>query len=280
MADGGGRGIDRLLEVMRRLRDPEGGCPWDIEQSFATIAPYTIEEAYEVADAILREDWDELRGELGDLLLQVAYHAQMADERGWFGFDEVAHAIADKMIERHPHVFGKDEVAGSAALKGIWEDRKAKERAAKARHRGGDASVLADVPTALPALTRALKLQKRAARVGFDWGEAAPVFAKLREELGELEAALAEAAPRGELELELGDLLFSVVNLARHLQLDPETSLRATNAKFERRFRSIEAAAARQGREVGTLTLDELEALWQAAKAEECHPAGAAVPSC
>jgi ATP diphosphatase len=271
---GDGRGIERLLAVMQRLRDPVAGCPWDVEQSFATIAPYTIEEAYEVADAIEREDWDDLRAELGDLLLQVAYHAQMAAEEGRFDFDAVAHGIADKMIERHPHVFGPEEVAGSAALKGIWEERKAEERAAKAAARGGDQSVLADVPVALPALTRALKLQKRAARVGFDWGEAAPVFLKLREELDELEAALAEGAPQAVTALELGDLLFSVVNLARHLHLDPETALRATNAKFERRFRRIEAAAQAQGREVGSLTLDELEALWQQAKAEE-RPAAA-----
>ncbi|MEK0084751.1 nucleoside triphosphate pyrophosphohydrolase [Benzoatithermus flavus] len=275
MADGDGRGIDRLLSVMRRLRDPRTGCPWDIEQSFATIAPYTIEEAYEVADAIERADWADLEGELGDLLLQVVYHAQMADERGWFDFDAVARAIADKMIARHPHVFGSDEVADSAALMGIWEERKARERAAKAQARGADASVLADVPVALPALTRALKLQKRAARVGFDWGEAAPVLSKLREELDELETALAEAVSKDELALELGDLLFSVVNLARHLQLDPEAALRATNAKFERRFRRIEAAAARQGRPVGSLTLDELEALWQQAKAEERRAAPA-----
>jgi ATP diphosphatase len=265
----GERGIDRLLAVMRRLRDPERGCPWDIEQSFATIAPYTIEEAYEVADAIQREDWADLEGELGDLLLQVAYHAQMAEEEGRFDFDAVAHGIADKMIARHPHVFGADEVEGSAALKGIWEERKAHERAAKASARGGDTSVLADVPVALPALTRALKLQKRAARVGFDWGEARPVFRKLREELDELEAALAEDAPQAVTELELGDLLFSVVNLARHLQLDPETALRATNAKFERRFRAMEATAAHAGRALGELTLDELEALWEQAKRAE-----------
>ena len=265
----GERGIDRLLAVMRRLRDPERGCPWDIEQSFATIAPYTIEEAYEVADAIAREDWGDLRSELGDLLLQVAYHTQMGEEQGLFDFDAVAHGIADKMIARHPHVFGDDEVAGSAALHGVWEERKARERAARAAAGGGDDSLLADVPLGFPALTRALKLQKRAARAGFDWGAAAPVLAKLREELGELEAALAEGAPEGETELELGDLLFTVVNLARHLRLDPEAALRATNAKFERRFRRIEALAACAGRAAGELSLDELEALWEQAKAEE-----------
>jgi MazG family protein len=263
------RGIDRLLAVMRRLRDPERGCPWDVEQTFATIAPYTIEEAYEVADAIRRKDWGDLKGELGDLLLQVVYHARMAEEEGRFDFESVAHGIADKMILRHPHVFGDETVEGSAALRAIWEERKADERAAKAERGGGDASLMADVPLAFPALTRALKLQKRAARVGFDWGAAAPVIAKLREELDELEAALAQGASPLAAEEELGDLLFTLVNLARHLRFDPEAALRATNAKFERRFRRIEAAAASTGRPVGSLGLDELEALWAQAKAEE-----------
>jgi MazG family protein len=259
------RGIDRLLSVMRRLRDPATGCPWDIEQSFATIAPYTIEEAYEVADAIAREDWDALPGELGDLLLQVVYYTQMGAEAGRFDFDAVAHGIADKMIGRHPHVFGAEEIAGSAALRMIWEERKAAERARK----GGDPSVLADVPIGFPALTRALKLQKRATRVGFDWGAAAPILAKVKEEIAELEDALARDLPAEERELELGDLLFTVVNLARHLDIDPEAALRATNAKFERRFRAIEAAATAQGREVAAMTLDELETLWVAAKLAE-----------
>ena len=261
----GEHGIDRLLAVMRRLRDPQQGCPWDIEQTFATIAPYTIEEAYEVADAIAREDWDALPGELGDLLLQVVYYTQMGAEAGRFDFDEVAHRIADKMIDRHPHVFGAEEVAGSAALTTIWEERKAAERASK----GGDTSVLADVPVGFPALTRALKLQKRAARVGFDWGAAAPILAKVREEIAELEDAIARGLPATERELELGDLLFTVVNLARHLELDPEAALRATNAKFERRFRGMEAAAAAAGRPMAEMTLDELEALWVAAKLAE-----------
>ena len=260
----GERGIDRLLAVMRRLRDPERGCPWDIEQTFATIAPYTIEEAYEVADAIERADWAALPGELGDLLLQVVYYTQMGAEQGRFDFDAVAHGIADKMIERHPHVFEADEVAGSAELKTIWEERKAAERAAK----GGDTSVLADVPIGFPALTRALKLQKRAARVGFDWGAAAPILAKVKEEIAELEDAIDQDLAAAERELELGDLLFTIVNLARHLQIDPETALRATNAKFERRFRSIEAAAERAGRTADDMTLDELEALWAQAKRE------------
>lgn len=265
----GERGIDRLLAVMRRLRDPVRGCPWDVAQSFATIAPYTIEEAYEVADAIAREDWDDLRAELGDLLLQVAYHAQMAAEADRFDFDAVAHGIADKMIERHPHVFGSDTTTDDAALRAVWEERKAQERARKAAAGRGEASLLADVPLALPALARALKLQKRTARVGFDWGAAGPILAKLREELDELEAELAGEAPALAAEAELGDLLFTVVNLARHLGLDPEAGLRATNAKFERRFRAIEAAAAAAGRDVAELGLEEMEALWQQAKAGE-----------
>ena len=223
-----------------------------------------------LADAIEREDWADLKGELGDLLLQVVYHARIAEERDLFDFDAVAHAIADKMIERHPHVFAAGEpVAGAAAMKAVWEERKAEERAARAERDGGDASLLADLPVGLPALTRALKLQKRAARVGFDWGAAAPVLAKLREELDELEAALAAGAPVVETEGELGDLLFTVVNLARHLGFDPEAALRATNAKFERRFRAIEAAATAAGRDVAGLSLDELEALWTEAKTAE-----------
>jgi MazG family protein len=262
---GGERGIDRLLAVMRRLRDPERGCPWDVEQTFATIAPYTIEEAYEVADAIERADWAALPGELGDLLLQVVYYTQMGAEAGRFDFDTVAHGIADKMIERHPHVFGADAVADSAALKAIWEERKAAERAAK----GVDASMLADVPLGFPALTRAMKLQKRAARVGFDWGATAPVVAKLEEEIAELKEALATGAPAAERAMELGDLLFTAVNLARHLDIDPEAALRQANAKFERRFRRVEEAAAHEGRPMDGMTLDELEALWARAKQEE-----------
>ena len=260
----GERGIDRLLAVMRRLRDRERGCPWDIEQTFATIAPYTIEEAYEVADAIAREDWPALPGELGDLLLQVVYYTQMGAEQGRFDFDTVANAIADKMIGRHPHVFGDEDAIGSAALRTVWEDRKAAERAA----RGTDGSVLADVPQGFPALTRALKLQKRAARVGFDWGAAEPILAKIEEEIAELRTAVAEGAALAERELELGDLLFTVVNLGRHLGIDPEAALRATNGKFERRFRSMERAAA-GGEPLAARPLDELEAMWQDAKAAE-----------
>ncbi len=268
MADAaGGRGIDELLAVMRRLRDPERGCPWDVQQDFAIIAPYTIQEANEVADAIARGDWRDLEAELGDLLLQVAYHARMAEECHLFDFDRVARGIAAKMVARHPHVFGEAEVADAAATHGIWEDAKAAERAARAES-GGDASLLANVPLALPALTRALKLQKRAARAGFDWGEARPILAKLREELDEVEEAL-DAGRGDEVALEVGDVLFTVVNLARHLDADPEAALRGTNAKFERRFRAIEAEAAGAGRKVGEMPLDELEAAWERAKAAE-----------
>ncbi|MCB1884345.1 MAG: nucleoside triphosphate pyrophosphohydrolase [Geminicoccaceae bacterium] len=257
MADG----VGRLLEVMRRLRDPEGGCPWDLEQTFASIAPYTIEEAYEVADAVARGDMADLKAELGDLLLQVAYHARMAEEAGHFAFDEVAHGIADKMIARHPHVFGAAEIAGAEAQRHAWEATKAEERAARAAARGEPPSVLDDLPLALPALTRADKLQRRAARVGFDWPDAEGPRAKVLEELAELDAA----PPESEAE-ELGDLLFAVVNLARKRGIDPEAALRAANAKFERRFEAIERAA---GDRLGTLGLDALDALWDQAKRDE-----------
>jgi nucleoside triphosphate diphosphatase len=257
-ADAHDRQIDRLLAVMRRLRDPERGCPWDIEQTFATIAPYTIEEAYEVADAIEREAWDDLAGELGDLLLQVVYHAQMAEEAGLFAFDDVARAIAEKLIARHPHVFDAEEVRTVAAQSEHWEATKAAERAAKAAAAASEASILDDLPHGLPALTRALKLQKRAARVGFDWPALAGVRAKVNEELDELEAAAPD-----QREDELGDLLFTLVNHARRLGLDPETALRRANAKFERRFRAMEKASDQP---LEALDLDGLEALWQQAK--------------
>jgi ATP diphosphatase len=260
-------GIDRLLEVMARLRDRERGCPWDIEQSFASIAPYTIEEAYEVADAIERGDMTGLEAELGDLLLQVVYHAQMAAEAGLFDFAAVADGITAKMIRRHPHVFGTAEVDGAAAQGVLWEQQKAEERAARTG-RGADASALADVPVALPALTRALKLQRRAARVGFDWGDTAPVLDKLREETAEIEAALA-AGEQAAVVDEMGDLLFTVVNLARRLGVDPETALRGTNAKFERRFRHLEAGLVAQGRRPQDVDLVELDAGWEAAKLAE-----------
>lgn len=252
------RPIDRLLAVMRRLRDPEAGCPWDIEQTFATIAPYTIEEAYEVADAIERAQWDELRGELGDLLLQVVYHAQMAAEAGHFAFDDVATAIADKMVARHPHVFGDSEVKSAEAQREHWESLKAAERQAKAAADGATPSLLDNLPRGLPALTRALKLQKRARQAGFDWPDLEGVRDKVNEELDEL-----ERAPPDERELELGDLLFTLVNHARWLGLDPETALRRANAKFETRFRRMERDSEAP---LGELDLAALEALWQRAK--------------
>ncbi len=264
-------GIERLLEVMRRLRDPVRGCPWDKEQSFATIAPYTIEEAYEVADAIRREAWDELAGELGDLLLQVVYHAQMAEEAGLFDFDQVAHGIADKMIRRHPHVFGAAVVESAAAQRRAWEEVKAAERAGRA----ADPSVLADLPLALPALTRAEKLQRRAARIGFDWPEPAPILAKIEEELEEVRESLAAGRGKEKLEEEIGDLLFAVVNLARRLEVDAEEALRAANAKFERRFREVEARARATGGDPAQLGLAALDALWEEVKREERGRSGA-----
>jgi ATP diphosphatase len=263
-----GSGIERLLWVMARLRDPDGGCPWDLKQDFSSIAPYTIEEAYEVADAIERGDLDDLEGELGDLLLQVVYHAQMAKEAGRFDFEAVAARIADKMIHRHPHVFGTAEVENAAAQSLAWEDAKAAEREQK-KHTGGDTGILADLPIGLPALTRSAKLQRRAARVGFDWPEIGPVLAKLEEEFAEVQAELAAGAPHERLADEIGDLLFAAVNLARHLGVDGETALRRANQKFERRFRAIETTLRAAGRDLEEASLDEMEALWQAVKARE-----------
>lgn len=261
--------LARLLAVMAWLRDRRHGCPWDIEQTFRTIAPYTIEEAYEVADAIARDDLPALKEELGDLLLQVVYHAQMAHEAGAFDFSDVAAAIADKMVDRHPHVFGDARVATAEAQTASWEARKAAERAAKAKgdHGARPAGALDGIALALPALLRAEKIQKRAARVGFDWKDTGPVIDKIEEELGELRAELARsdvAADR--LTDELGDVLFAVANLARHLKVDPEAALRATNDKFERRFRYIERRLADAGRTPSEATLEEMEALWQEAK--------------
>ena len=252
-----------LIEVMARLRDPESGCPWDIEQSFETIAPYTIEEAYEVADAIARADMPALREELGDLLLQVVYHARMAEEAGAFDFETVAATIADKMIRRHPHVFGDDSVGTAEAQSANWETAKAQERSRKAAAEGRAASVLDGVALALPALTRAEKLQKRAARVGFDWPEAAQVFDKIDEELSEVKTEITNGSMPDRLEDELGDLLFAVANLARHLGVDPEAALRRTNGKFERRFHHVEAAFPGG---LDKVTLQEMEQAWQAAK--------------
>ncbi len=257
-------GMPRLLEIMRRLRDPAAGCPWDIEQDFATIAPYTIEEAYEVADAIDRQAWGELRGELGDLLFQAVYHAQMADEAGHFDFDAVVRDIADKMVARHPHVFGDESRDKSAEQQTRdWEAQKARERTARAK--GG---VLDDVALGLPALLRALKLQKRAARVGFDWPSTDEVLAKIIEEAQELVEAK-DSGDHAALAEEMGDLLFVMANLARHLDIDPEEALRATNAKFTRRFRFIEAELAKRGKTPGDSDLAEMDGLWNAAKAAE-----------
>jgi len=256
-------GMPRLLEIMRRLRDPESGCPWDIEQDFESIAPYTVEEAYEVADAIERKAWDELRGELGDLLLQSVYHGQMADEAGLFNFDDIVREICDKMVFRHPHVFG-DETRDKSAEDQTrdWEVMKAKERAAKAR-----SGVLDDVALGLPALMRAEKLQKRAARVGFDWPEIGFVVDKIAEEAQELAQARDEL-PQEKIEEEMGDLLFVMANLARHLKVDPETALRGANAKFLRRFGYIEAELHARGKRPEQSDLAEMDALWDEAKAQ------------
>jgi ATP diphosphatase len=258
--------LDRLVEIMARLRDPTDGCPWDLAQSFETIAPYTIEEAYEVADAIERGDVSGLREELGDLLLQVVFHARMAEEAGAFAFDDVAGAIADKMVRRHPHVFGDGT---ESDLRETWEAQKAAERARKAAADGRTAGLLDDVPRALPALVRAEKLQQRAARAGFDWPDLSPVLAKVDEELRELRAEIDAGATRRRLADELGDVLFACVNLARHLGVDPEASLRGTNARFETRFRWIEVTLARRGLRPEDVGLDELDRLWNAAKRTE-----------
>ena len=258
------KGLDRLIAIMRRLRDPDGGCPWDLKQSFASIAPYTIEEAYEVADAIERGDMADLRDELGDLLLQVVYHAQIADEDGAFDFHNVAVAVSDKMVRRHPHVFdGADSFD--------WEGSKAAEREAKRAAKGETAppSLLDDVPIGLPALLRAVKLQKRAARVGFDWDNPADVLDKIAEEASEVLEAKHQGEPAERVAEEFGDLLFAMANLSRHLNVDPETALRAANAKFSRRFRYIEQSLAEEGRTPEQAGLAEMEDLWQRVKVEE-----------
>lgn len=267
--------LQRLLAIMARLRDPQGGCPWDTKQTFATIAPYTIEEAYEVADAIDRGDLDDLKDELGDLLFQVAFHARMAEEQGAFAFDDVARAIADKMERRHPHVFAGMSIEDSDALNAMWDAEKKKERLAKygADH---DASALAGVASGLPEWQRALKLQKKAATVGFDWPGPAPVIEKLREEIDEvrvefdaLAAAPGDPAVRDRLEDEIGDLLFVAANLARHAKVDPGAALRRANRKFERRFRAMEALAAADGVRLADLPLDAQDAYWHRAKRQE-----------
>ncbi|MCB1766439.1 MAG: nucleoside triphosphate pyrophosphohydrolase [Candidatus Competibacteraceae bacterium] len=258
--------LEQLLTLMARLRDPDHGCPWDREQTYATIVPHTIEEAYEVADAIAREDWTELRTELGDLLFQVVFYAQIAREEGRFDFADVASGIVEKMTRRHPHVFGDESYANAAEQTAAWERIKSAE---KVETSGSAASVLEGVPLALPALIRAVKLQKKAARVGFDWGAVEPVLAKIEEEIAEIRHEVASHAPAERLTDELGDVLFAVANLARHLKLDPEDALRGTNAKFERRFRQIEIWLAEEGRTPTEATLAEMDILWEQTKAEE-----------
>ncbi len=267
--------IERLIEIMAALRTPGTGCPWDLQQNFASIAPYTIEEAYEVAEAIERGDMDDLKDELGDLLLQVVFHARMAQEAGDFSFEDVAQTICEKLIRRHPHVFTRMGALDADAVVAQWSDIKAAEKAARAGQKATEGetpaprSVLDGVPLPLPALTRAIKLQQKAARVGFDWADARLVLEKLREETLEVEAELSsemDAQPSQELAEEIGDLLFVVANLARHARVDPEQALRGANAKFERRFHYIELRLAQAGRAPAQATLDEMEALWVEAK--------------
>ncbi|MEF8833254.1 MAG: nucleoside triphosphate pyrophosphohydrolase [Halofilum sp. (in: g-proteobacteria)] len=255
--------IDRVLSVMARLRDPQTGCPWDVAQDFRSIAPHTVEEAYEVADAIERGGFDDLRDELGDLLLQVVYHARMAEEREAFDFEAVADGLADKLIRRHPHVFGDTEATDADTRERLWEQAKAEERAQRG---GSDVSALAGVTLGLPALTRAWKLSRRAARAGFDWPDASGPAAKVREELDEIEAAGDDPVAR---EAEVGDLLLAAVNLARHLDVDAETALRRASHRFERRFREVERQAWRDGEGTAGMSMDTLEGYWQAAKRDE-----------
>ncbi len=263
--------ISRLIEIMAALRTPGTGCPWDLEQNFATIAPYTLEEAYEVADAIARGDLTDLREELGDLLLQVVFHARMAQEQGAFDFGDVVQAITEKLLRRHPHVFGEARGLSPDDVKLLWDRIKSEEKAGKkmSKQAAEPAGALADVPVGLPALTRALKLQQKAGKVGFDWNDPMAVLAKIREEADEIEAAIRVGGDRQEAAAETGDLLFAVVNLARHLDADPEAVLRTTNQKFERRFASIERALMARDKTPSESTLAEMDALWDEAKAEE-----------
>ncbi len=265
--------IQSLIDIMAALRTPVTGCPWDIEQDFASIAPYTIEEAYEVADAIARNDLMDLKDELGDLLLQVVFHARMAEEASVFAFGDVVEAISTKMIRRHPHVFGEIDADTPDEVKRNWEDIKAEEKAERHAARGAaePLSVLDDVPIALPALQRAVKMQKRAARVGFDWDNAAQVFDKIREEADELAEAIEDGATE-RITDEIGDLLFAIANLARHAGVDPEAALRGTNDKFKRRFAHIEDSAAASGQPLDTVPLDQMEAWWVEAKTKERAP--------
>lgn len=258
--------IQRLLDIMAQLRDPEHGCPWDKQQTFASIAPYTLEEAYEVADAIERTDAKALQEELGDLLFQVVFHARLAEEQGSFAFGDVVQAICDKMQARHPHVFGDEHIATADEQNIAWEKHKQRERAAK---QIGIASVLDDVPVSLPALTRAAKLGKRAATVGFEWPDVHGALDKAEEELNEVRVAIAEANSPAAIEDELGDLLFCLVNICRHMKVDPETALRKTNLKFERRFKHVESRARSEGRELQQATLAEMDVYWDEAKRME-----------
>lgn len=257
--------VKPLLELMARLRDPDHGCPWDIRQDFSTIAPYTVEEAYEVEDAIQRDDMDDLKDELGDLLFQVVFHARMAEEQGSFDFRDVVENLVEKMTRRHPHVFGDAEIGDAEAQTAHWEQLKQEERKSGPQPAG----LLDDVPLNLPALVRAEKLSKRAARVGFEWPDADGVLDKLNEEAAELREALDKGADRREIEGELGDLLFTLANLARYLKLDPEAALRTTNAKFERRFREVEQGLQALGRDIEDATLEEMDALWDKARARD-----------
>ncbi len=270
------RDISRLIEIMAALRAPQTGCPWDIEQDFASIAPYTVEEAYEVADAIARGDLDDLRDELGDLLLQVVYHARMAEEQDDFSFGDVVTAITEKMIRRHPHVFGDEKARNAGMAKGMWEKIKAQEKSKKRADRlarglepeDHGLGLLDGLPVALPALTRALKLQQKASQVGFDWGEAGPILDKIEEEIRELRVAIEEKDAAATKD-ELGDVLFALVNFGRHLQLDAEAALAGTNEKFRSRFHHVERALTRQGRSLASASLEDMEELWQQAKRDE-----------
>jgi len=273
-----GRDISVLIDIMARLRDPKAGCAWDLQQTFETIAPYTIEEAYEVAEAIARGDRHDICDELGDLLLQVVFHARIAEEEGTFAFPDVVEAVTRKMIRRHPHVFGPEEARTPHLVKGLWEKIKAEEKAEKAARQGGEApqSLLDAVSVAMPPMLRAVKLQQKAGTVGFDWNDPRAVLAKIREELNELEAEMDRADSekreqvdmRASIEAELGDVLFALANLGRHLDIDPEAAVRATNEKFRRRFSYIERKLEETGRRPAEATLDEMEALWQEAKSE------------
>ena len=261
--------ISKLLTIMARLRNPDGGCPWDIEQDFATIAPYTIEEAYEVAEAIEKNDMPHLKDELGDLLFQVVFHSQMAQEKNHFTFADVTDSICDKMIRRHPHVFGDADYRNAEEQTAAWEVQKAKER----KEKNQDSSVLDGVTSGLPALTRAIKLQNRAARVGFDWPETSQVLDKLNEEMAELSHELVQAKKDDDniarITEEFGDMMFVYANLARHLNIDPESALRSANYKFEKRFKKVETLAKNQGKSLEDMTLEEMDRLWDAVKMQE-----------